>query len=154
MSIHAAPGWRFISLAKLRRGCVPPGRGQAAVELALIIPILAVVMAVGLQFAVIGTAALALGQVDYQGARYAAVNPSATQSQVQSYMLSSGSPIISVDSGKYLTSTLNPAPPCSFGGSVTVSVTFDTSHLVVLPNPFMGISFPTSLSNSESAFCE
>ena len=123
-------------------------------ELALIIPILALVMAVGLQFAVIGTAALALGQVDYQGARYAAVNPSATQSQVQSYMLSAGSPIISVDSGKYLTSTLNPAPPCSFGGSVTVSVTFDTSHLVVLPNPFMGISFPTSLSNSESAFCE
>jgi hypothetical protein len=142
-----------MRLSNLRR-YDSSGRGQAAAELALIIPVLAVVLAVGLQFAIIGTAALALGQVDYQGARYAAVNGSASQSTVQSYMLSVASPIISADSGKYLNSTLSPAPPCSFGASVTVSVTFDTNHLVVLPNPFFGISFPTSLTNSESAFCE
>jgi hypothetical protein len=35
-----------------------------------------------------------------------------------------------------------------------VSVTFDANHLVALPNPFFGIQFPTSLTNSESAFCE
>jgi Flp pilus assembly protein TadG len=124
------------------------------VELALIVPVLSVVLLVGIQFAVIGTAALALGQVNYQGARYAAINSSASQSAVQSYMLSVASPIITANSGKYLSTTLSPAPPCSFGSPVTVSVTFDSKHLVLLPNPFLGIAFPTSLNSSESAFCE
>jgi hypothetical protein len=42
-------------------------RGQAAVELALITRIVLFVMLVGIQFAIIGTAALGLGQADYQG---------------------------------------------------------------------------------------
>lgn len=111
-------------------------------------------MLVGIQFAIIGVAALGLGQVDYQGARYAATNPSSSQSTIQNYMVSVASPIISAGSGKYLSSSLSPAPPCTFGSTVTVSVTFDASHLVALPNPFFGIPFPTSLTNSESAFCE
>ena len=130
------------------------GRGQAMVELALTMPIMLFVMLVGVQFAIIGTASLGLGQVDYQGARYAATNPSASQSAVQSYMVSVASPIISAGSGQYLTSSLSPAPPCTFGSTVTVSVTFNASHLVALPNPFFGIPFPTSLTNSQSAFCE
>jgi len=129
-------------------------RGQAAVELALITPIVLFLMLVGIQFAIIGLAVMGLGQVDYQGARYAATNPSASQSTVQSYMVSVASPIIGAASGKYLSSTLSPTPPCSFGSTVTVAVTFDASHLVVLPNPFLGVTFPTSLTNSESAFCE
>lgn len=151
MSAHArrAPRWRFIRCQR-----VSSGGGQAMVELALILPVVSVVLVIGLQYAVIGTAALALGQVNYQGARYAAINSSADQSAVQSYMLSVASPIISANSGKYLCSTMTPAPPCSFGSSVKVSLTFDSKHLVVLPNPFLGINFPTSLNSSESAFCE
>jgi Flp pilus assembly protein TadG len=129
-------------------------RGQAMVELALVMPIVLFVMLIGIQFALIGTAELGLGQADYQGARYAATNPTASQSAIQSYLVSIASPIISAGGGKYLSASLSPAPPCTFGSSVTVSVTFDASHLVVLPNPFFGIPFPTSLSNSETAFCE
>ncbi len=128
--------------------------GQAMVELALIAPILLFVMLIGIQFALIGTAALGLGQADYQAARYAATNPSASQDAVKNYMVSVASPIIGASSGRYLTASLSPAPPCTFGSSITVSVTFDANHLVVLPNPFFGIPFPTSLSNSETAFCE
>lgn len=118
-------------------------------------PVAIVVMLVGVQFAIIGFTALSLGEVDYQGARYAAVNSTYSQSQVQSYMLSVASPLISAGSGKYLTMNMSPAPPCSYGSTVTVNVSFDINHLVVLPNPFMGVvSFPTSLSNSQSAFCE
>jgi len=130
------------------------GRGQAAVELALITPIVLFVMLVGVQYALIGVAALGLGQADYQAARYAATHSSASQATVQSYMVSVASPIISAGSGQYLTTSLSPAPPCSFGSTVTVSVTFNASHLLALPNPFFGIPFPTSLTNSESAFCE
>lgn len=134
----------------------PPcaSRAQAAVELALILPVVLILLLVGVQLALIGDAALGLGQVDYQGARYAAVNPASDQSAVQSYMLSVASPIIAANSGQYLTTTISPAPPCAFGSSVTVSVSFDIGHLVLLPNPFLGISFPTKLTNSQSAFCE
>jgi Flp pilus assembly protein TadG len=129
-------------------------RGQAAVELALVLPIVLFTMLVGIQFAIIGSAALGLSQADYQGARYAATNPSAPQSAIQTYMVSVASPIIGANSGRYLSASLSPAPPCTFGSSVTVAVTFDARHLVVLPNPFFGIPFPTSLTNSQTAFCE
>ena len=122
--------------------------------MALLIPLIVIVLVAGVQFAVIGYAALALDQADYQGARYAAVNASSTQAQVQTYILSVASPTISAGSGKYLTTAVSPAPPCAFGSTVTVSLTFDISHLMVVPNPFLGISFPTSLTSSESAFCE
>jgi len=128
-------------------------RGQASVELALITPVVLFMMLIGIQYSIIGLAVLGLGQANYQGARYAATNPSASQSAVQTYMVSVASPIISAASGQYLTSTVSPTP-CTFGSTVTVSVSFSASHLVVLPNPFLGIAFPTTLTNSESAFCE
>ena len=127
--------------------------GQASVELAFMLPVVLFLMLIGIQYSLIGLAVLGLGQADYQGARYAATNPSASQSAVQTYMVSIASPIISAGSGKYLTSTVNPTP-CTFGGTVTVAVSFDSAHLIVLPNPFFGIQFPTTLSNSETAFCE
>jgi Flp pilus assembly protein TadG len=153
-SIHCSMRRGFISRARFKRLLAGARRAQAAVELALIAPVGLVLIVIGVQFAIIGVAALGLGQVNYQGARYAAINPSSTQSQVQSYMLSVASPIIGANAGHYLSSTLNPAPPCTFGGQVTVAVSFDVSHLVMMPNPFFGIKFPTSLTNSNTAFCE
>ena len=144
----------FIERAAIHRLIDGKARAQAAVEFAIILTVALIVLVIGVQFAIIGNAALALGQADYQGARYAAVNTSATQSQVKSYILSVASPTIAANSGSYLTTTLSPAPPCAFGSTVTVSVTFDVKHLIAVPNPFLGISFPTSLSNTESAFCE
>jgi len=148
----------FTALVRRMRGA---SRAQSAVELAMVLPILLVGLLVGVQFAIIGSAALALGQVNYQGARYAAVNTTANQTAVTSYMLSVASPTISKNSGKYLTVSLNPAPPCAYGSSVTVSLTYDASSLLALPNPFLkiphvfpGINFPTKLTSSESAFCE
>ncbi|HVA77697.1 MAG TPA: TadE family protein [Candidatus Binataceae bacterium] len=145
---------RLVDYVTAARRMTGAGRAQAAVEMAIILPIALVVLVVGIQYAIIGEAALALGQANFQGARYAAVNTSANQSTVQSYMVSVASPLISASNGQYLTSTLNPTPPCAFGSTVTVSLTYNASHLVALPNPFLGISFPKTLSSSESAFCE
>jgi hypothetical protein len=125
------------------------------VELALITPIVLFAMLVGIQYAIIGAAALGLGQASYQAARYAATNTSATQDAVKSYTVSMASPLISAGSGQYLTRfSVSPTPPCTFGSTITISVSFDTAHLITLPNPFFGIPFPTALSNSASAFCE
>lgn len=144
---------RFIKLG--RRLLAGAGRAQAAVEFAIILTVAVIVLVVGVQFAIIGEAALALGQANYQGARYAAVNAASyTQSGIQSYMLSVASPTIAANSGSYLTTTVSPSGSCAFGSTVTVSVSFDVTHLLAVPNPFLGISFPTTLTNSESAFCE
>jgi len=130
------------------------GRAQAAVEFALIAPLAILLLLVGVQFAIIGAASLGLGQANYQAARYAATNPSATQSDVNSFMLSVASPLISANSGQYVTTTVSPSP-CVPGNPVTVSLTFSVAHLVVLPNPFLGMAtFPTSLSSNLSAICE
>lgn len=127
---------------------------QSMVELAFVLPVVVIVLVVGVQFAIIGAADLALGQVNYQGARYAAVNSTADQSAVQAYMVSVASPIIAANGGSYLSSTLSPTPPCTYGTQVTVAVSFTSSSLLALPNPFLGISFPTTLTSSETAFCE
>jgi len=49
-------------------------KGQAAVEFALISVVAMIVLFVAVQLALIGEDALALGQMNYQGARWAAVN--------------------------------------------------------------------------------
>ena len=132
-------------------------RAQAAVELAMVATILTFALVVGIQFAVLGEAALALGQVNYQGARYAAVHSlSATSDSVKTYMLQNASPTISANSGSYFSyqSGSTPTLPCAQGSTVTVAVKFDATHLIGLPNPFMGVTFPTSLTSSETAYCE
>jgi len=97
---------------------------------------------------VIGNAALALSQLSYAGARYAAVNPSLTQSAIASYMKSNAAPTINENSGANLTITVSPnTAPRPFGTAVTVSVSYNLQNKLFLPNPFMGISLPTQLSN-------
>jgi Flp pilus assembly protein TadG len=152
--VDCAAKGRLAMLAALMHRRKGAGRAQSAVEFAIALPVVLMTLLVGIQYAIIGAAALALGQVNYQGARYAAINTSKTQDEVTSYMLSVASPTISQNNGQYLTVNLSPAPPCAFGTSITLALTFDTSNLLALPNPFFGINFPTQLTSSESAFCE
>jgi len=131
-----------------------PGRGQAAVEFALVLTVAMIVLFVAVQLAIIGEAALSLGQMNYQGARWAAVNVCATDSEVATYMTVVGSPTITTPSscGNALaisitetnsnnatstnsasstscTATPTPASSCTptlrnFGTSVTVNITY------------------------------
>jgi MFS superfamily sulfate permease-like transporter len=130
-------------------------RGQAMVEMAIVITILMFVMVLAVQFAMLGSAVLALNQVTYQGARYASVNQSASQAAVQSYMLSVGSPTITFGGGANLSVTLSPtATPRTSFSTITVSSTFNAKSFIVIPNPFFGVKLPTTLTASESAMVE
>jgi hypothetical protein len=64
------------------------------VEFALVLFVAMIVLFVAIQMAFIGQTALALGQLNYQAARYAAVNPTFGCSGVISYMQASGSPTL------------------------------------------------------------
>ncbi len=74
MPTRAKPSMRLRIIeasVKTRRGPVF-ALAQAMVEFALIAPLVLLLLLVGVQFAIIGAAALGLGQANYQAARYAA----------------------------------------------------------------------------------
>jgi len=142
------------SWSRLRRSRI--SRGQSMVEFAILAPVALVVMLVGIQFALIGQAALAVSQASYLGARNASVNGTLTSSTLSTAIQNQMSPTISG-----ATVTLTPGgdascgPPRTFGCPFTVAVTYDASSKIFLPsNTLLGITFPTSLTFSESAMTE
>lgn len=150
------------------RMCTSASRGQDMVEFALVSILGMIFLFVVVQMAMIGQASLALGHVSYQGARYAAVNSSATCSQVASYMQSI-SPVIGkggVACGSGCASGVQIAMSCpgvgacgngetrSFGEAVQISACFNAKSLLFLSSSFFGIPFPTSLSSTETAISE
>jgi Flp pilus assembly protein TadG len=148
-----------VSRRKIRSRnlCARLARGQAMVEFALIATVAIMVLVVGIQFALIGQAALAVSQLSFAGARYASVNTSYTQSQIKTYMVQEGSPTITSNSGAHLTVTVTRSTNADgtyFGQPVTVSVTYDATGKLILPNPFLGITFPTTLTAQETAMQE
>jgi TadE-like protein len=146
--------------------------GQAMVEFAFVAGLLLLIALVGIQFAIIGNAALAVNQCAYSVARYASVNyldsnlssPN-SDSQVEALI----PPTIGGNNSQgaaLATITVTPcaAPPNNFGSVATVKVTYDLvgGKKIFLPNPFSMISgvlnanvaFPTTISATQSAFCE
>ncbi len=137
--------------------CAWLARGQAMVEFALIATVAIIVLIVGIQFALIGQAALAVSQLSFAGARYASVNTSYTQSQIQTYMVQEGSPTITSNSGANLTITVTRSTNADgtyFGQPVTVNISYNATSKLILPNPFLGITFPTTLTAQETAMQE
>jgi len=135
-------------------------RGQTMVEFALIGTLCLAVLLVGIQFALIGQAALAVSQASYLGARTASVNDALTSSTLGAAIASQISPTIS---GATVSMTNTSDPTCtagtgggrSYGCPITVTVTYDAASKIFLPShTLLGLSFPTSLSASESAMTE
>ncbi len=125
-------------------------------EFAIIAPVALILLVVGIQFAIIGQCAVALTQVNYVGARYASVHPTYTESQVQTYMDSVASPTLLSNNGGDLSITIwTPCPSTdSFGSPVTIGLQYNLSSKIFLPNPFLGIGFPTTVQSTQTAFCE
>lgn len=88
--------------------------GQAAVEFALVLSVAMIVLFVAIQLALIGEAALSLGQMNYQGARFAAVETCATGDEVASYMYYIGSPTVTT--------------PSSCGSALTIKIADSTNN--------------------------
>jgi Flp pilus assembly protein TadG len=140
-------------------------RGQAMVEFALISTLVMVILLVGIQFAIIGQAALAVTQASYLGARAASVNSTINSSQLQTAIANQISPTIS---GATVTLTNTTDPTCtagpgstrSFGCPITVTVSYDATSKLFLPASWsiLGsqsvIIFPTALNSTQSAMTE
>ncbi len=129
--------------------------GQAMVEFALIAAVAMLILFLGIQFALLGQAALAVGQLAYQGARYASINPNLSSSAVQAWMQGVASPTIN-NKNNSLTISVTPDSPRPVFSTVTVTVTLDPvkQQLILLPNPFFGINFNSKISSTQSAMVD
>ena len=145
-------------------------RGQLAVEFALISTVAMMVMLVGVQFAIIGQAALALSQGASAIARYVAVNeplgsvsasysgnPSAAMQAVlsSSILTHSGADLtVTINSYKGGTAATTTSTPVATVDRAVVTLSYNAASKIGLPNPFLGITFPTALSASDSELYE
>jgi Flp pilus assembly protein TadG len=151
--------------------------GQSTVEFALGATLALVVTIVGIQFAIVGQAALAVSQGASALARWAAVNPGGlgTYNGSATMPLPTGaenllSPTITTSStsggtttydlsvtvasyaGNTTTTTSTPVPAQD---RVVISMSYNAASKIVLPsNTLLGISFPTTLSASDSQLYE
>lgn len=142
-------------------------RGQTLTEFALIAPLVFIVLLVGVQYALIGQAALAVGQAASAIARYAAVNPgtvssgnasalpTAVQQRLSPTILTNGGSDLTVtltsNSGTSNTATATPV----YGDTCIVSLSYAASSTMILPTKFFGIPvFPTSLAAQDSELYE
>lgn len=152
-------------------------RGQSAVEFALISVFAMFLMVVGVQYALIGQAAVAVSQGSSALARYAASNtgnslgtyngsvkgsalPAAAQEVLSQSILTNGGAdltvtVTSVDgNGNAVTAPIQ-------GNQLTVSLSYATSSKLAVPNPFLamppifgGITFPATVSATDSQMYE
>jgi Flp pilus assembly protein TadG len=142
-------------------------RGQSMVEFALIAPIALILMLVGVQYAIIGQAALAVSQGASAIARYAAVNESsigasfsgnptaAMQSLLSSSIGTNGWADLTVDITSYTGTTTTTTTTPALGDHCLVTLSYTATSKLALPQNFLGlITFPTALSASASQMYE
>ncbi len=134
-------------------------RAQSATEFALLLPLVFIVLLVGIQYALIGQASLALSQGASGLARYAAVNPGKVSNGKASGLPAPAqqllSPTILSNSGDDLTVGVTSSPGTGFGDTCTINLTYNATSKIVLPDNFFGIPlFPTSLTASAAELYE
>jgi Flp pilus assembly protein TadG len=153
-------------------------RGQSAVEFAMISVLALVVMLIGIQYAMIGQAAVAVSQGSEALARYAASNvnnslgtyngsvaggslPAAAQQMLsQSINTNSWNDLTVTVSSKTGSGAASSNPP-NQGDQLTITLSYATTSKLALPNPFMaipplfpGITFPGTVGATVSQMYE
>lgn len=131
------------------------------VEFALLAPLFIFFIFIALTFAVIGETQLAVSQLAYSAARYAAINPSLSASAIETYIKSGelGSPTITADNGALLTVSVQQAS--KFGQPVTVAISYDLSSNALVADMvalFAGLgmpqTLPTTVGSTETTMSE
>lgn len=143
--------------------------GQGIVEFALFASVLILLVLGGIQLAMILNAALAVSEYSYASARYAAVHGGGqTASSYGSTIKSNVAPPQTICTSGFSSCTggnglstptvtsADPSGKITSGAQVTVSVTYNlsTGGKIALPNPFFGVTFPTSITNQTSLMAE
>ena len=149
-------------------------RAQSMVEFALISPLAIVMLLVGVQYALIGAAAVAVNQGTSALARYASENPGTVGGATGNgavaltpSMMALLSPTIcpnntscpglTVNIVSYQGNTTTVTDTPQFGDRCVISFSYATTSKLALPNPFLavppifpGITFPSAVGASDT----
>jgi len=149
----------------LRRSRI--GSGQTMVEFAMVSVLALVVMIVGVQFAMIGQAALALSQGASAIARYAAVNestlgasygpanPNGAMQALLSPTINDTNLTVTISSIKGGTPSTTTTTPQTSTDRAVVTLSYNVANKIFLPSStLLGITFPTILSASDQELYE
>jgi Flp pilus assembly protein TadG len=156
-------------------------RGQSAVEFALISVLALAVMLVGIQYALIGQAAVAVSQGSSALARYAASNvsstgalgtnngtvkasalPAAAQEVLSQSILTNGGNDLTVTINSYTsTGAVETGTPQLQSDQLVINLSYVTTSKLAVPNPFLaipplfpGITFPATVAATDSQMYE
>ena len=105
------------------------------------------------QMVIVGGAALAVNQAAVSCARFASLNPSASQAAVGNYLTSTASPLIS-DSGLRPLVLTPVNVPRATGSALTVTVTYNLQSKLFLGTTFFGVTFPSRVSVTQTMTSE
>lgn len=123
-------------------------RGQAIIETTIMTLVAAIVIVVAGEGAVVLLRGMAVHQLAYQGASYAAANPGYDASTVTNFVMQS---VPSALSNGQLRISMSPgSAPRSPGSSVSVTVSF-TGSTVAIPST---ISFPDTITATDTAMTQ
>jgi hypothetical protein len=147
--------WLNITLPKIRTWTTRLGgrstrssSGQSTTETMMMTLSAAVVIVTAIQGAIVLCRGMAVRQLAYQGARYAAANPGYDNATVINFVTQS---VPSALSRGQLSVTMNPdSTPRSQGSAVSITVSF-TGPTVALPTI---ITFPATVSATDTAMTE
>jgi hypothetical protein len=156
-----SPKSKCISRAQLckpdnpRRRCWPPGirlaganRGQSYVEMVFTVLSVAIVIITAIEGAITFNRGMAVKQLAYQGARYAAANPGYDSSTVLAFVAQAEPSILHQGT---ISVSMSPATtPRSTGTAVSVSVTFN-GPTVATPSI---VAFPSTISATDVAMSQ
>ncbi|HVB79077.1 MAG TPA: hypothetical protein VNE82_03900 [Candidatus Binataceae bacterium] len=140
-------GWRRI-LKPFKLRLAGAHRGQSMVEMIFTVLGVSVVMVTAIEGAIIFNRGMAVKQLAYQGARYAAANPGFSSTTVLAFVAQAKPSALTQGS---IQITMNPTTtPRSQGTPVSVSVTF-TGPTVTVPSV---IGFPATISATDIAMSQ
>ena len=156
--------WRLFMLMSKHRG-------QAMVEFAFLAPVALILVALGVQLAIIGRDAIGLSQASYQATRWASsIKPDAQCADVTTYVTNMASTTIKSiiaqsgiacgDSTKgvnvVMTWTCPDSTQCSgarpASSQLRISMTLNVASDLFVPNPFLGISLPQTVISTQTAY--
>ena len=131
------------------------------VEFALVTPLFILMLFMVITFAMIGQYALAVGQLAYNGARYAAINPTLTPAQVAAYIKAGNLGAPTLTSGGAANLSVSVTPASGFGQPVIVTITYDLTAAGLVSTmstmfTHLGLpqTMPTSVTATQAAMSE
>ena len=139
--------WRHI-LRSSRLQLTGAHRGQSYVEMIFTVLGVSVVIITAIEGSIVLNRGMAVKQLAYQGARYAAANPGYNSSTILAFVSQSEPQILT--QGNIQVSMSPNTTPRSTGTAVSVSVTF-TGPTIAVPSV---ISFPSTISATNIAMSQ